>query len=290
MERAKSLGRPLMGRATRRGLAAQFRLLTASMRLLPEFIIIGAQKGGTSSLYNYLIQHPWIASSARKEVHFFDSNFDRGCRWYQAQFPFAWHRSYARLRRQQLITGEASPYYIFHPFAARRIFEMLPRVKLVAVLRNPVDRAYSHYHHNVRRRRETLSFEEAIRAETERLAGERAKMLKDSHFLSYNYSKYSYLARGVYIDQLQEWFRLFPTEQMLILKSEDLFADPATAYSQVLDFLNLPDWRPPRYDVYYAGNYRDKMPAELRRHLAEYFRPFNRRLYQFLGRDFGWDE
>ena len=119
----------------------------------PNFLIIGAQRCGTTSLYNYLIQHPQIVPSSKKEVHFFDLNFHLGQSWYEKHFPEV---------SDNILTGEASPYYIFHPLCPKRIFDYDPSVKLIVILRNPIDRAYSHYRHIVRLGHEPLKFEDAL--------------------------------------------------------------------------------------------------------------------------------
>ncbi|MFN8451844.1 MAG: sulfotransferase [Anaerolineae bacterium] len=139
--------------------SAPYRYLTAARRLEPQFAIIGGQKCGTTSLYAYLLQHPRVVSLF-KEVHFFDNNYYKGRRWYRAQFPLAGAPS-----EDALITFDASPYYLFHPAAPQRVAALYPDMKLIALLRNPVDRAYSHYSHNRQSTAEKLSFEDAIRAE-----------------------------------------------------------------------------------------------------------------------------
>ena len=266
-----------------------YRGITSPLRLLPDFIIIGGKKCGTSSLYNYLARHPSIAPAFRKEVHFFDGTGKKRNLLYRAYFPT---RSQVRRARRELgtnlITGEATPYYIFHPLAPARVREMVPRVRLIAMLRNPVDRAYSHYHHEVRSGTEKLSFEEAIKRETERLSGEREKMLLDRDYDSLNRRRYSYLSRGIYVDQLRNWRENFPEEQLLILRSEDLFTDPRAVLEEALGFLGLPPLEHEEYSKDNKGSYLDMDPAT-RNHLVDYFKPHNKSLYEYLDRDFGWD-
>lgn len=277
-----------------------YRAITSPLRLLPDFIIIGVQKGGTTSLYKYLIQYPCVASAFAKEVHFFDNhtrahNFGKGMAWYRSHFVYGLYRSYNKLvHKQDLITGEASPDYIFDLHAPRRIAATMPGVKLIALLRNPIDRAYSHYLHNVRAPhdmgRETLPFEEAIAKEEDRLRGEREKMLQDESYFSYNYMHYSYLSRGIYADQLKTWFDLFPREQILVLRSEDFFANPGTIFKQVLEFLKLQVWELAEYKAYNTRKEgTDGMNPATRERLVDYFKPHNQRLYQLLNINFDWD-
>ena len=252
--------------------------------MLPDFLIIGAQKGGTTFLYNILRRHPYFEAAVKKEIHFFDSpRFDRGVDWYRTYFPQRQQRNGHRV-----VTGEASPYYLFYPRAAKRVADTIPQARLIALLRNPVDRAYSDYQHTFRQGNESLSFNEALDLEEERLRGEKEKILADESYRSVNYRRYSYLARGIYVDQLKEWHKYFDPEQLLILKSEDFFDHPSKTLEIVVRFLGLPEW-----DVEIAGgrnegDYSEPMDSETRRWLQEYYEPHNKRLYEYLGIDFGW--
>lgn len=263
--------------------------LTSRTRLLPDFLIIGTQRGGTTSLYNYLVTHPAVGRALTKEVRFFDLNHERGAGWYRAQFPSAGRRDALKRRTgMDMVVGEASPDYLFHPHAPARVARLLPRAKLVVLLRNPVDRAYSHYWHQVKRGFETLAFEDAIAREPERLAGERRKLEADEHSTSFAYHHHSYLARGIYVDQLETWMSLFPVEQFLILRSEDFYERPADVMDEVLRFLNLRPWHLSDYPTYNKMS-SGSMDPSTREELLRYFDPHNERLYRFLGRDFGWD-
>ena len=267
---------------------------------LPDFVVIGAQKGGTTFLYHLLVQHPYVEPAASKEVHFFDNLFDLGVDWYRRCFPTPRWKDGRRT-----ITGEATPYYLFHPHAAKRMAQVIPRARLIVLLRNPVDRAYSHYQMAVRnalRRGENpRKFEEALEVEEAKLRGEWNKMLEHERYDSFEHQRFSYLSRGVYVDQLLRWSEFFPREQMLVLKSEDLFEHPANTLKLVEDFLGLPGWEPealgPRDDGRNLDKYErikrnkgryEEMDPTTRRRLEEYFEPHNQRLYEFLGADFGW--
>ena len=265
------------------------RILPNQIRLLPDYMIIGAQRCGTTSLYHYLKQHPCVGPALLKEVHFFDINFSKGIAWYRAHFPsFLYKFLIKQISKQNFVTGEASPCYLFHPHAPKRVRKILPRVKLIILLRNPVDRAYSHYHHESRKGREALSFEDAIEGEEERLRGELDKMLADDNYFSFNRQHYAYLSRGVYIDQLKTWMSLFPKDQFLIIKSEDFYEDPPRIYKQVLKFLNLPDWELKEYSKYNYAHY-SKIDVTTRKRLIDYFKPHNQRLYEYLGVNFDWE-
>lgn len=269
-----------------------FAAARAATRMAPEFLIIGTQRGGTTSLYNYLGEHPTIEPLRRREVHFFDIQFARGMSWYRSRFPSCARRLRARIRGlPRLITGESSPYYLFHPLTAERVAAALPEVKLIVLLRNPVNRAYSHLHLVRKKKQETLEFAQAIDAEAERLRGEEEKICADGDYYSASHQQHSYLARGIYADQLERWLAVFPREQFLILRSEDLYENPRAIVQQTLRFLqpDCPDtWALPEYKKYNDTSYQ-RMEPELRQRLTDFFRPHNQRLARLLGRDFGWE-
>jgi len=251
--------------------------------MLPDFIIIGAQRSGTTSLYNYLAAHPHILPALMKEVHFFDLAFHKGLSWYRANFPLA----PAKKGQPRMITGEASAYYIFHPHVPSRIATIFPSIKLILLLRNPVDRAYSHYQHEVKLGIEHLSFEEAIEQESARLTGDLEKLIRDETYSSFNHRHFSYLSRGRYIDQLKHWTRIFPKEQILMIKSEEFFESPQKSLSKVMNFLYLPDWHFSGFKVHNQLQYHGMKP-ETRDRLSAYFDPFNQALGEYVGMDFGW--
>jgi len=258
----------------------------------PDFIIIGVQKGGTTSLYHYLVQHPQIAPALDKEVHFFDLEFDRGWDWYESRFPGrknperegdpAWTSS-----ANQVITGEASPYYIFHPLVPQRIAQALPTIKIIVLLRDPVDRAISHYYHAVRWGFEQLAIADAFTQEKDRLAGEVEKILANPNYQSFNHRHLSYLSRGLYADQLERWFEYFSRDQVLILSSEAFYQAPETYLHKVEQFLGVSPYQLPSYDRYDPGNYQPPDP-HLHQQLADYFYHPNQRLMQLLGQHFDW--
>jgi hypothetical protein len=227
---------------------------------LPDFVVIGGKKCGTTFFYHLLTQHPHVEPAASKELHFFDALFDEETvEWYRRCFPVPkWENG------RRTITGEATPY-IASRHAPERMAEVVPGARLISLLRNPIDRAYSDFQQVVRKGREPRTFEEAVGDETS-----------------------EYLTRGVYVDQLLRWSEFFDREQMLVLKSEDFFERPTDILSRVLDFLDLPGWQPEEAEVRNRGTYTENMDPATRRRLKEYFEPHNRRLYEYLGADLGW--
>jgi hypothetical protein len=260
--------------------------------MLPHFLIIGAGKSGTTSLYHYLIQHPFIFGPRPKEINYFNINYHKGISWYESYFNPNQYLIPQELQAY-FVTGEATPDYLFNPHAPQRVKNDLPQVKLIILLRNPIDRAYSHYFMRVKLNQETLGFEEAIEAEIEQeqaiLKGELEKLLVDKNYYSLNCSIYLYLARGIYINQVKNWLNLFPPEQFLIIKSEDFFANPTEIYKQVLAFLGLPNYELKMYKRYNQNQYPLLIKPEIRERLSSYFAPYNEELYKYLKTNFNWD-
>lgn len=261
----------------------RYRLLTAQFRSLPDFIIIGAQKGGTSSLFSYLKQHPELHLSVIKEIHFFDNHCSKGINWYRSHFP---------LKRfvKKIKTGEASPYYMFHPLVAKRVYDHCPLVKLIVMLRNPADRAYSHYMMQNKRKVDPVpTFEEAIAIENKRLSHEIDKIINEPGYISINHQKFSYLNRGMYYQQLSEWFKYFYLGQFLFIKSEEFFKNPSNELLKVYEFLGLRKELPANFDPENV-NYYPPMNEKTRRTLNAYFAKENKKLSQILGDKFLWEE
>jgi len=273
----KTVARPLIWK---------YRKKTWRRRSLPDFIIIGAQKSGTSSLFAYLSQHPQLLPSFKKEVHFFDGglspeidNYEKGEAWYRAHFP---------LRKEvkgHLKTFEASPLYIFNPLTPKRIFEFLPEVKLIAILRNPTERAISHYFHEKRKGRETLRIHDALQEEEKRLAS----IAKNQDYKNEAFKSYSYKGRGLYEHQIKRYFDYFPMNQILVFNSEKLFINPDNALRQVFEFVGVDidfkvrDLRPRRI----AKN-KTEIPPKVYQYLNNYFWPHNQALYRLVGKSFDW--
>lgn len=265
-------------RSVLRNVVWSYGTATARVRPLPDFLIIGAQKAGTTALYAFLRRHPGITGPRWKEVSYFDRHYGRGPAWYRGNFPPGKDRG---------LVGEASPSYLFHPLAAERAEALLPGARLIALLRDPVERAYSHYQHEVAFGREPLSFEEALDREEPRMVGELERMLSDPGYFSHAWWNFTYLARGLYAEQLERWHTAFGRERLLVLANEDLSAEPAATYERVLDFLGAAPHQLEAYPRIFDRDYPDLRP-ETRERLAAHFAEPNRRLYELLGRDLGW--
>ncbi len=243
----------------------------------PAFLIIGAQKAGTTALFAYLDAHPQIVKGAAKEMHFFDNHFDRGTGWYHARFPLP-----AALHPDK-ITYEATPKYLYDPNVPARIHDYNPSIKLIALLRNPIDRAFSAWNVPGWNKFGYESFDAMAREQVAYIA---------AHGTGYPGSRHvGFLHRGLYADQLKRYFELFPREQLLILESGELRRDPVGTMNRVTAFIGLKshDWSQEEYHPANKGIYTAPMTDETRALLSAFFRPHNERLYAMLGVDYDWD-
>ncbi len=278
------------------------RVATREKRILPGFIIIGATRSGTTSLYEYLASHPSMLAPVKKETAFFNYAYNNNSNWYRMYFSTIDEKEKAEnIRKNSIITGEATPSYLIDPRVPKRILSLLPKVKLIALLRNPIDRAISHYHLNVLLGIEKLSFEQAVKNESERIkiSFENLENItsKDENSVSYflrmlsfkpeNYFKFSYLYSGCYYNHLKNWFDVFPREQILVIKSEDFFENPKIIFEEVQGFLELPIidlqkyWR--AYEIKYSS-----VSENMKKYLQNYFEPHNSKLYELLKMDYHW--
>lgn len=265
--------------------------LTVGGRVLPSFLIIGAQRCGTTSLYRALAQHPLIMKPVlRKGVHYFDVAYDRGLSWYQAHFP---HRAGTRQRRNRYghrpQSFESSPYYLFHPLAPARIACDLPGVKLIVLVRDPVERACSAHAHELARGFETEpSFERALDLEEARLTGEADRLRDSPHALSHAHRHHAYVARGRYAEQLSHLESLVGRDRVLVADSGAFFRDPETVYERVLEFLGLPRLTDPVFERHNARPRPSNLPDSVRRRLSDYFTPWDALLKPWLGTEPSW--
>lgn len=265
------------------------RRVTVRWRREPDYIIIGAQKCGTASLFAYLAEHPQVGRSLKKEVSYFNTHFGNGYDWYRAFFPFDRHLGYPP--SLCFVTGEATPDYIFDPRVPARIAAYRPDIKLIAMFRDPVKRAYSHYWHNVRKGKESRSFEDAVGHEVEVLERQllEAESEEDRNRVLIEHRCWFYLARGRYHEQLVHWLRHFPRDQLLVLRSEDLFRNAQETFSRVLAFLGLHQTHSVRFEIHNRGARDLNMNQDTETWLRDYYRPHNRALGRLLGWAPPWD-
>jgi len=269
-------------------LTKQLRLIfTGFIRVKPNFIIIGAPKCGTTSLYNYMIQHPWIYPALEKEVRFFDQRYHKGINWYKANFPTIFIKLLCFVKGIAFATGESTPTYIFDPTVPGEIYKHMPNVKLIVLLRNPVDRAFSNYNMEVKNGAENLSFEDAIQQEERRLKERNIDVLKDGTKYTYNELHYAYKERGKYIAQLDQWLKYFDAKQILVRKSEELYSDPESLLNDAFAFLGLPAYKLEKYKIFYPGKYTSELTPETREGLDRYYYKYNMELKKKF--NISWD-
>jgi hypothetical protein len=265
----------------------RFGQATAGRRLRPGFIMMGASRAGTTSLFRGLSGHPQVLRPAvNKGVRYFDLNYTRGWDWYMGHFPMT--RTAERAAHGGApMAFEASGYYVFHPFAPERIARDLPDTKLVVMLRDPVERAYSAWKHESARGFEWETFERALELEDERLEGEVERMARDATYESFCHRHLSHRSRGEYVDQLERILQVVPREQLHIMQSEAFFVAPQEEFTALTRFLGLSDHAPKSFEVHNARP-SSPMPADVRRQLEEHFAPYDARLEALLGEPLRW--
>ena len=269
-----------VAKALAQDLALLPRLWTAGRRPLPDFLVIGTQRGGTTSLFQALQRHPGIQGAPVKEVHYFDAHEDHGEDWYRAHFP---------VRAEGGRVGEATPYYLFHPRCPASVHAMLPEARLVVVLRDPVERAVSHHRHEVRWGQEPeADLARSLALESERTRGEEERLLREPGSFSHAHNHWSYRARGEYARQLRAWLEHYPREQLHMVLSERLFAEPERELARVQEHVGVEPRDLGSFPHANSARGADLDPAT-RAELTEHYRPHNQELAELLGEDPGWE-
>jgi len=269
------------------------RRVTASKRVLPNMILLGTQRAGTTSIYSHLGRHPGVYLSKTKEVHYFDNYLDLGIDWYRSHFPTSkWVERNSQNLGYDMTIGEGSPYYLFHPEVPSRIHQTLPSARFVILLRNPVDRALSHFRHERRNGfEEEIEFQQAWDLEAERLDGTEERLKAGTTMFEEAHNRFSYTARGDYAPQLERWFALFDRSQFHIIRSEDMFEKPNEVMAGLFEFLGLP---PVELGDFPRLNTTAKTPdtdeMEIRERLAAHYSPKIEELEALLGRSMNWNE
>ena len=254
--------------------------ITASSRVLPDFIIVGTVRSGSTSLYYNICEHPSVLSAAYDEIGFFDSNYHLGINWYRSMFPTIKEMENVERKTGFAITGEDTPFYLWKEEAAKRIFEMNGDTKIIGIFRNPVDRAYSNYNLAVRSKTEKLTFEEAV--------DEEIGFLKNHSFRESVDNKRSYLAKGIYENQIKIWFELFPREQIHLLSTEDMQKNPEETLQKAFRFLEIPDYIIKNPQKQKAAEYK-KMNNETREKLVNFYKQHNKRFFKTIQKKYDWD-
>ena len=258
---------------------------TSPLRVLPDFFVIGSGRTGTTSLYHYLDQHPSLSKSAYDELGYFDDNYHLGLNWYRSLFPSIFTKYLIKLKTNNFMTYDVTPSYVRRPWNAKRIKKLFPDTKLIVILRNPVDRTYSHYH-LAEQFGETRTFEEIVKEDMDNILNWNIDLKDDNYFA--NKVEKSFLARGFYAEQLSIWFKLFSKNQIMIVSSEQLASDTKNTMNSIFQFLNLPKFEIPNTKKVNVSQY-SKMNSSTRKLLINFFKPYNKSLYNFLNVNFEWD-
>ena len=261
--------------------------LSSPLRILPDCFVIGVVRSGTTSLHHYLGQHQCIGSSAYDAIGYFDDNYHLGINWYKSLFPTKFARDKIIKKYGKFLTYDVTPFYIYKPIVAKRIFESFPKAKIISNLRNPVDRAYSNYILMLQNGGTTKTFEEVVQISMDKIDKNKSK-LNDEVYLVNTFDE-NILARGFYADQLKIWFEKFQKKQLLIIPSEDLAQKTNEILSKVFEFLDLPYFKIKDFTKH---NKREYLPMknETRKLLIEFYQPHNEKLCNLINQHFDWDK
>ncbi len=241
----------------------------------PSFLIIGAPKCGTSSLYSYITEHPNVISPLLKEINFFNKNFSKGINWYLSHF--------ALLPEGKYVTGEATPLYLYHSDTPERVSDCFPDVKLIIILRNPVDRAISDYYHRARNKRLKMTFEEVFSPRLSEFQGV-TNILENENYLM---DKNEIIWRGMYFSFVEKWMNLFSREQVMVLQNEDLLENPGMVMQNVFKFLDIPSYESSSYAKKNVGSY-SSLPDSIREEFSKLYHYHNQRLEDYLEIKLNW--
>jgi hypothetical protein len=262
---------------------------TGSLRVLPNLLLAGGQRCGTTSMYRALAQHPAVHKPLlHKGVHYFDTAYDQGEAWYRGHFPT--RATVARLRRREgvePVVFESSPYYGFHPLAGARIAADIPGVRLLVLIRDPVERAYSAHAHELARGFETEPFERALALERSRLAGEEERLATDPRYVSHAHQHQAYVRRGEYVDLLRRLERLVGRDRLHVVDSHRFFTEPEPTFAAVTEFLGLRGAAGVRFERHNARP-RPALSDSIRDRLDSHFAPYDEQLAGWLGWQPSW--
>ena len=262
--------------------------LTSRFRSLPKFFVIGGVRCGTTSLYHYLGQHNCIKQAAYDELGYFDDNFHLGLNWYRSLFPTKFMQKKIENQYKKFLTYDVTPFYIYNPLVVDRIFKFSPNVKIIAALRNPIDRAYSNFNNRLQQLNDTKTiFEDMVNNEIE-IIKKKEKDTKDDAFLVNTFYELD-LAKGFYAEQLRLWFEKFPKKNILLISSEDLSTDTNRIISEIFEFLEVPKQEISDLTKQNKIKY-PKMRDSTREILIDFFKPYNEKLFDMIGKRFDWNK
>lgn len=261
--------------------------LSSSKRSLPNFIICGTVRSGTTSLFNYLGQHPSIILASQDEIGFFDSNYHLGLNWYRSFFPLKKELVNLKKKTGFALTGEDTPFYFWKPQSIQRIKRHIPNCKFLSIFRNPVDRAYSNYQLAVRTGNENMTFEDAIDCELKILKNS----LNNENFLkngTINENR-SYLSKSLYKYQLKNWLSFFEPSQFFFLSTEELSENSRYLFNNIFNFLEIPNFEISTSYLHKSEKY-PPIDEETRLFLNDFFLNYNEDFFKMIGKRFNWND
>ena len=261
--------------------------ITGFIRVIPDFLVIGAKRCGTTSLYQHLPEHPCISKSPYDNMGFFNDNFHLGVNWYKSFFPTTFTRNKIKSKFGDFLAFDVTTKYMEEESTANNVYQTKPNMKIIIILRNPVDRAYSQYHLSVRQAAERRSFEDVVEENMNRLN----KESHEHHEIKPRFSakEDNYLKKGLYALQLRYWLKIFPRENILVVSTEEFESNQQIIYNKIFEFLNISKFEVKNTKKMEKGNYQP-MKSETRNLLLDYFRPHNHELFELINMEFNWDK
>ena len=261
--------------------------LTGSIRVLPDFLVIGAKRCGTTSLFYHLPEHPCISKSPHDNMGFFNDNFHLGVNWYKSFFPTIFTRNKIKSEFGNFLAFDVTTTYMEEESTANNVYQIKPNMKIIVILRNPVDRAYSQYHLNLREKAEKRSFEDAMEENMNELNKESYERYEIKP--KFSVEENNYLKKGLYAQQLRHWLNIFPMESMLILSTEEFESNQQVIYNKIFEFLNISQFEVKNTEKMEKGSY-PQMKSETRSLLLDYFRSYNKELFRLIDKKFDWEK
>lgn len=262
---------------------------TSFLRVMPDFFVIGVQKGGTTSLYDSLLQHPQIIPSKTKEMFYYgnDSHYAKGIYYYKQFFATKIYKNFQSVKRKMRVYSVDASTDTFENWQApSRILANNEEAKIILLFRNPVHRAFSHYKFSVKKGFESADFEKALELEEERIKTAQNNKLADKH---YNYVFYSlgYRSRGIYCESVLNWIKTIPKNNIYINSSEEYFEHPKKVFYEISDFLGIKNCDAIKFNKLNEGS-SEKMKPETFNYLNEFYKPYNEKLFKLINKNFNW--
>jgi len=261
--------------------------ITGFIRVIPDFLVIGAKRCGTTSLYQHLPEHPCISKSPHDNMGFFNDNFHLGVNWYKSFFPTTFTRKKIKSKFGNFLAFDVTTKYMEEESTANNVYQTKPNMKIIIILRNPVDRAYSQYHLSVRQTAERRSFEDVVEENMNRLNKESHEHYEIKP--RFSAKEDNYLKKGLYALQLRYWLKIFPRENILIVSTEEFESNQQIIYNKIFEFLNISKFEVKNTKKMEKGNY-PPMKSETRNLLLDYFRSHNHELFELINIKFDWDK